>query len=183
MAEPTDPPETPPPADEAGDLALNTGRRWQFLVLCAGVLAIAAGAGYGAGILGGFGEPEPPPAPAQAVAETGDPIVAKPFQYFDLDPVTVNLDEPRLARYVCVSVTFEISDADFREAKELIDTRLPVLANWLTVYFANCRLEDIRGASNLNRIQREILDAFNVELWPDQKPKINGIFFKKLTVS
>ena len=31
MAEPTAPPETPPPADEAGDLALNTGVRYQGL--------------------------------------------------------------------------------------------------------------------------------------------------------
>lgn len=183
MAEPTDQPETPKPADEAEDLPLDTGRRRQFIILCAGVLAIAGGAGYGAAILGGSGQSEPLTAPSQTVTEAGDQTVAKPYQYFDLDPVTVNLDEPRLARYVCVSVTLEISDADFAEAKKLIDTRMPVLANWLTVYFANCTLDDIRGASNLNRIQREILDAFNAELWPDQKPKINGILFKKLTVS
>ena len=39
-----------------------------------------------------------------------------------------------------------------------------------------------RGPASLNRMRREILDAFNQELWPDQKPKIRKVLFKEFAV-
>ncbi len=159
------------------------GKGRLFIVLCAGVMVIAAGAGYGAAVLAGYGG-APAPAPQPEAADAGPkPPAPEPYQYIDFDAITVNLDEPRLARYICVVVTLEVASNDFEAVKALIDARKPTLMNWLTVYFASCSLDDLRGAANLNRLQREILDGLNTRLWPDAKPQIRNVLFKKLTVA
>lgn len=107
------------------------------------------------------------------------------YEYYDFEPIVVNLDEPRLARYVRCSVTLALDNSNKKGAKaavELLDERKPELKNWLTVFMAGCSLEDVRGAKNLNRLQREIQEAFNQQLWPDQKPMIHHILFKDFAV-
>ena len=171
-------PETPaaaPAPKAAGGLR-------RFLLLAAGIAVAAGGAGYGASLLTGWRS-----TPKEAAAEA-PPAAEKPgvtgdeFKYKDLDAITVNLDEPRLARYVSARLTLAIPAADFEAVSPLIDEKAPVLKDWLTVYMASCSLSDVRGAANLNRIRREILDAFNRELWPDQKPRISHILFKEFAV-
>jgi len=183
MAEPDKEPESQEPLIDSKGIQAGGGKWRQFIVLCTGVVVIAAGAGYGAGILGGFGGTPAPEDQRKSDDSAGDAAEPKPYQYLDFEQITVNLDEPRLARYVCVVVTLEIPSEEFESAKTLVEARMPVLTNWLTVYLASCSLEDTRGAANLNRIQREVLDAFNTQLWPDQKPKIHGVLFKNFTVS
>jgi len=189
MADPTEtdetpqqPPEEPPVQEEeqAGQRPLLT---WvKFGALCVGIVALAAAAGYGTGTLisrGTAATPEPQPA-EKAQADTGEQTQ---FQYKDFETITVNLDEPRLARYARATITVAVLPDDFEEVSALIDNKMPVLRDWLTVYLASCTLDDVRGSANLNRIRREILDAFNQQLWPDQKPKIHDVLFKEFTVS
>ena len=59
---------------------------------------------------------------------------------------------------------------------------MPILTNWLTIYLASLSLEDIRGDRNLKRIQIQILDAFNEQLFPNQKPKIKRVLFKEFAI-
>jgi flagellar basal body-associated protein FliL len=183
MAEAAQDPKNQEPVFDGKGLPSPGGKGRQFILLCAGVMVIAAGAGYGAAVLGGYGGgPAPAPTPQAADAEPKPPA-QEPYQYVDFDPITVNLDEPRLARYVCVVVTLEVTSTEFEEVKALVDTRKPALMNWMTVYFASCSLDDLRGSANLNRVQREILDGLNTRLWPDAKARIRNVLFKKLTVS
>ena len=169
----------------------NTGRLKTLLIFAAGVLILAAGAGYGVALL----MPASHPGPAQAEAGATPAPAAEPppaptaeatkadFIYYDFEPIVVNLDEPRLARYVRATITLAIKPANHETAKAILDKHKPELKNWLTLYFANCTLDNVRGAASLNRVRREILDAFCQQLWPDQKPLIDHVLFKEFGVS
>jgi flagellar basal body-associated protein FliL len=190
--------ETPPvSADEAPPRPAPAGKFKMFLLLCAAVIVVAAGAGLGAAMLAGRGGPQQaqaaPPAP-EAPSTPAPPPAGEPqpeaengtqneYVYFDFEPVVVNLDEPRLARYVRVTITLAVQPANAQAVKLLLDKRKPELKNWLTVFFASCTLEEVRGAPNLNRLRREILDNFSQQLWPDQKSLINHVLFKEFAVS
>ena len=103
--------------------------------------------------------------------------------YYHLEPVIANLDVDDVTRYVKASLTLEVSfEVDEKNGRAFIDEKKPILTNWLTVYLASLGLEDIRGDSNLKRIQSHVLDAFNEKLFPDSKPKIMSILFKEFAV-
>jgi len=103
--------------------------------------------------------------------------------YYHLEPVIANLDVDDVTRYVKASLTLEISfEVDQKEGTVFFNEKKPILTNWLTVYLASLGLEDIRGDSNLKRIQSQVLDAFNEKLFPDSKPKIMSVLFKEFAV-
>jgi flagellar basal body-associated protein FliL len=112
----------------------------------------------------------------EAKIEQGD------FRYIDLDPIIVNLNEPRLARYVRAAITITLKKENEKTAKKVIEANMPKLKNWLTLNLAGRTLEDVRGTKNLNALARDIQDAFNQQLWPDQPPRIEGILFKEFAV-
>jgi flagellar basal body-associated protein FliL len=160
------------------------------LILCAGVVLMAAGMGYGVALLSGG-----KPADASAAVAGTDEAAAKlapskekdkgkdEFAYYDFEPIVVNLDEPRLARYIRVTLTLAIRTENREAALAVLDKKKPELKNWVTTFFSSCTLDQVRGAVNLNRLRREILDAFSQQLWPDQKPLIDHILFKEFAVS
>ena len=103
--------------------------------------------------------------------------------YYHLEPVIANLNVDDVTRYVKASLTLEVSfEVDEKKGMAFLDEKKPILTNWLTVYLASLGLEDIRGDSNLKRIQSQVLDAFNEKLFPDSKPKIMSILFKEFAV-
>ena len=193
MADPGEPKKVEPtPAAEPAPAAAppRHSALTPLLLLCAGVVIMAAGAGYGLGMLmkGPKAAEAAPPAKAAAPtpAPSGSAAEAKPkdeFVYYDFDPIVANLDEPRLARYVRVVITLAIRPQDAEAAKIILDKKKPELKNWVTVFFASCTLEQIRGSANLNRLRREILDALSEQLWPDQKSPIHQVLFKEIAVS
>jgi flagellar basal body-associated protein FliL len=63
-----------------------------------------------------------------------------------------------------------------------VDKRLPELKNWLAVYLAGRTLDEVRGAQSLNRVRREICDAFNEQIWPQQPPRIHHVLLKEFAV-
>jgi len=100
-----------------------------------------------------------------------------------MDPVVSNLNEPGVTRYIRVLLTLEMTaDISKGDAEKLFGEKAPVLTNWLTIYLASLSIEDIRGDKNLRRIQSQILDAYNEQLFPDQKPKIKHILFKEFAI-
>lgn len=191
MADPTDTDtDTQEPADEKpgqheGDSGQRPlGKLLKFAALCLGIIALAGAAGYGTGtLLSGADAETTPPEPQPAESAESDADDQTQFQYKDFEPITVNLDEPRLARYIRATITVAIANGDFDEIGTLLDDKMPLLRDWLTGYLASCTLDDVRGSANQNRIRREIFDAFNQQLWPDQTPKIAKILFKEWTVS
>jgi len=103
--------------------------------------------------------------------------------YYHLEPVIANLDVDDVTRYVKASLTLEVSIVvDEKEGTVFIDQKKPVLTNWLTVYLASLHLDDIRGDSNLKRIQSQVMDAFNEKLFPNSKPQIKNVLFKEFAV-
>lgn len=112
----------------------------------------------------------------EAKVELGD------YRYIDLDPIIVNLNEPRLARYVRAAITITLKKENEKTAKKVIEANMPKLKNWLTLNLAGRTLDDVRGTKNLNALARDIQDAFNQQLWPDQPPQIEGILFKEFAV-
>ncbi len=189
------PPETD--AEDTGGGDAPPGKRRLFFILCAGVALAAGGAGYAVAVITAgpqalwpasaeAGETQTPAEGTEASDDAlPDPKPAEEtenYAYKDLEPITVNLDEPRLARYVHATVTLGILEEDFAKASADIDAETRVLRDWLTVYLTSLTLDDVRGPANLNRIRREILDAFNQELWPEGKPLIRKILFKEFAV-
>ncbi|MBC8472681.1 MAG: flagellar basal body-associated FliL family protein [Planctomycetes bacterium] len=108
---------------------------------------------------------------------------SKKSWYYHLEPVIANLNVDDVTRYVKASLTLEISfEMDEKKGTAFIDEKKPILTNWLTVYLASLSLDDIRGDTNLKRIQSQVLDAFNEKLFPDSKPKVKNILFKEFAV-
>ena len=193
----------------AGPLAGGGGLK-RLLILAAGMTLLAAAGGYGAAVLMGGSAPsseESAPATAHAAESPAkEPAKEKEkaeksekgekgkegassrlaegaeFGYYDFEPIIVNLDEPRLARYIRVTITLVIKAENHDAAKAALDKRKPELKNWLTTYFASCTLDNVRGAPSMNRLRREILDAFTQQLWPNQKPLIEQVLFKEFAV-
>jgi len=172
-------------------------------LLKAGIMAVvvasSAGAGFGLGRLfgGSAGGGPSAAAPAegprlegtQAGAEPTGTQLASATQsasggwFYDFEPVVANLNEPGVTRYIRVTLTLQINaELDQKKGAALIEQNKPLLKNWLNIYLASQSLEDIRGNRNLQRIQSEILDAFNEKLFPDAKPNIRNVLFKEFAV-
>jgi len=161
--------------------------RW---IIIAAVVAFCAGAGFGLGkVLGGAKGTEPPKPTQENNSTTPDlkadtpPKGDEKVWYYDLDPVVANLNEPSVSRYVRASLVLAISSsADQKKTTAFIEKKKPILTNWLNIYLASLSIEDIRGERNLRRIQAQVLDKFNEQLFPDATPRIKEILFKEFAV-
>jgi len=114
-----------------------------------------------------------------------DPIGGDKHVYIELEPVVVNLDEHRLMRYVRVSVVLELDATNpkqFRAAQDLIERRRLVLKNRLTLFLAGRTPDEVRGDKALRHLERQILDDFNQQLWPNTNGHIRDVMFKEFAV-
>lgn len=103
--------------------------------------------------------------------------------YYDLDPVVVNLNEPGVTRYVRIGLTLEVSSTmDEKEGRPFLDQKKPLMKHWLTLYLSNQTLEDTRGEKNLMRMQTQISDTLNTNLFAGSKPRIKNILFKEFAI-
>ncbi|MGC9453846.1 MAG: flagellar basal body-associated FliL family protein [Phycisphaerae bacterium] len=152
-----------------------------WLGLCVLIVAVASAAGYGVGQFISTA-PAAENEPGGSIEETEPDDMDEDYGYRDFETITVNFDEPRMARYVRATVTFAIPRDYYNEAVATIEQHAPELRDWLTTYLAGCTLDDLRGPKNLNRIRRDIEDAFNRRLWPDSKPRIANVLFKEFFV-
>lgn len=169
---------------EAGDAVKaaageTSGKRSLVILLgmSLGVAALAVGGGFILGkVMAGGG---PSSQPTTAATEKPGP---DQFVYVDFDPVTVNLNERNLPRYVRVAITLAIKKDNDSEARSMIEKGNPELKSWLTVYLSGCSLEDVRGPKNLNKIRREVEENFNQQLWPAGPSLIDHVLLKEFAV-
>ncbi|MHC4534068.1 MAG: flagellar basal body-associated FliL family protein [Planctomycetota bacterium] len=154
------------------------------IVIIVIVVVIFTGTGFTLGrLIAGSPASQTAGAAEQNQSENMDAENSEGSWYYHLEPVIANLDVDDVTRYVKASLTLEISvDVDVKEGTAFIDEKKPILRNWLTIYLASLRLEDIKGDRNYKRIQSQVLDAFNEKLFPDSKPKIKNILFKEFAV-
>lgn len=178
--------ENEAPQQEPGADASPEGGASRHLIWAGIGLAVVALGAAGGLLTGGIVRAPSPRAANAEMPETPGPQTregeTEQYVYHDFEPVTVNLDEPRLPRYIRATITVAVAAADNAGASKVIERRKPELKHWLTVYLAGLSLDEVRGSKKLNRIRREIEDAFNEQLWPDERPRINHVLFKEFAV-
>ncbi len=159
---------------------------WAIMALI--VVVCSAGGGIAANI---FMSSPPAVNPTEDLAKAGEEIlgedpdesrIQKEFAYYSFDPLTVNLDVQRQNRYVRITVVLAIPKEDEPKITEILDKKKVELKNWIMTYMAGHTLEQVAGRKNMVRIQREIADSLNEQLWPNQRPRINHVLFKDYAV-
>lgn len=155
-----------------------------WLVVLIAVAGICAGGGFYIGhvIKSAQASEGQGPSGAAAVPPPPQPDPSGAYHYYDMEPITINLDEPRLARYVRAIITLAFDARNDAEVRGQVDKRIPELKNWLAVYLAGRTLDEVRGTQSLNRVRREICDAFNEQIWPQQPPRIHHVLLKEFAV-
>ena len=168
--------EGSPPQSEARSGSLL------WIILSMGVVVGAAGAGFVLARLMNRPQSADAAQAAQTEPEPPPPPMHEDYKYYELDPITVNLDGPRLERYIRAKITLAMRPENHTEATALIEKKKPELISWLNAYLAGCSLEEVRGTSNQNRLMREIKDSFNERLWPERNPRIEQVLFAEFAV-
>ena len=171
-------------AEEQNDKTGSSKKALFGLALLGVVILVSSGAGILAARLVG----RPGPGDAQAANEIPDEDVGEPpateeeYDYYEFEPVTVNMDDTRLARYVRAQPILAIKAKQYKVVEKLIETKKRELKNWLITYLMGCTLEEVRGPKNISRIRREIRDNFNDQLHPGGRPVIEQVLFKDFKV-
>jgi len=176
----------PPAAEEAAAKTPSKGGRRRLLIwlgMALAVAAVSAALGYAIGDRVRSARADAPAeAPAEPAATAPKDQGSEELTYVDFDPVIVNLDEPRLARYIRATLSLGVRRTDQSAAEAVIRERMPELKNSLIIYLAGCSLDEVRGSNNLSRILREIQDSFNQRLWPEGRPLIAKVGYKEWAV-
>jgi flagellar basal body-associated protein FliL len=103
--------------------------------------------------------------------------------YYNMDPVVANLDEPGATRYIRTAFILEMSpDISVEKGTALLEQKKPLITNLLTIYLAGLNIEVTRGDKNLKRIQSELCDTLNEQLFPESKPMVKRVLIKEFAV-
>lgn len=179
--------QDPQPQAESGAEAApgKSGAMIRLAILIA-VMAASACGGVAAGkFLKASGTPDGAPTSAQAGGQGIVDQQAGPdsdFLYYTFPPITVNLNEPAMSRYIKMHIVLAIAPADFKEAEEVLKKKEPEVISRLTEFLADFTLTDLNGTENLNRLLRSIEDRLNDQLWPDQRRLIDHVLFKEFWI-
>jgi flagellar basal body-associated protein FliL len=73
-------------------------------------------------------------------------------------------------------------DLSAEKGTALLDQKKPLISNLLTIYLAGLNIETTRGDKNLKRIQSELCDTFNEQLFTDSKPMVKRVLIKEFAV-
>lgn len=105
------------------------------------------------------------------------------WYYNDLESVVVNPNEPGATRFVRVGLRLEMSEELSQEAaKALLETKSPLLINWLNLYLKGLSLSQMQNEKDMNRLLLQIGDAFNEILFPNAKPQIKKVLIREFNI-
>jgi flagellar protein FliL len=153
------------------------GKKGMGMILWIIVPVFAAGTGFAASMV---------LFPKSADTEVEELSLSAPeasaSSYISFEPVTVNLNEGRLNRFLNVALTLQVRTSEEEEVKHLLETHRPVLKTWLLSYLSELSTEDIRGAAGQNRIRREIQSQFNSVLFTDGFDHVYDVLFEQFNV-
>lgn len=161
-------------------------RGWILIALI--VTVCSAGGGVAANI---FLSPSSTPSEASENEAPGEDIIDKDggetkipedFAYYEFESLTANLNVQRMDRYVNATIVLAFASDNKDEITEMLEKKMVMLRSWIRIFLAGHTLEQIKGNKNMIRIQREIANAFNEQLWPNQKPRINHVLFKEFAI-
>lgn len=165
-------------ANEKAETPSKGGGRMMWIVLSVcGLLALAAGGAVPYFLLHA---PAPNPHPAEEEHHGHGPAAKQAYVQFG--EAVVNLNEDRLTRYLKVKILLVADAHDEKPLTELVQKKKPILKNWLIAYLSDKSLQEVSGASGMNKLRREIWHQFNTELYSDGSEKILDIFFEEFMV-
>lgn len=166
-------------ADKAGT---PEGAAKKKLILFGVMLVVTIGIGVGGGMMAAKlvhgGSPTTKEAPTSKPSESSEEQVLS----IKLPAIIANLNEPKMQRYIHIVVLLGVAKENHAHVNELVGKRKEEIKNWLVTYLSNLSMEEVRGANNLSRIRREILDLLNEQLFPNAKPQIARILFEEFQV-
>jgi flagellar basal body-associated protein FliL len=96
------------------------------------------------------------------------------------DRMTVNLRDPPKV-LLSVIIMLQTDSHNVAKVEKAIDSRHPMLENWLTAYLSDKTLDDVRGRACINRMRREIRDEFNRLLFEGEE-RIRDVHFEEFHV-
>ena len=176
---------TPPTRDRTTHGAILS---WMITLL---VAVLSAGIGLALGRLFAASRapepvearPEAPPFLVQTLEDGSPATDVEKNWYYDLEPVTVNLNEPSFRHHVRASVTLEIgSGLEPSKGRAFLEHKKTLMVDRLTICLAGLSREDIRGEGRIEKVQVQIRDAFNEELFGGSEPHIRQVLLKHLAV-
>lgn len=165
-------------ANEKAEPPAKSGKR-MTLILCLACAPLALAAG---GALPYFLLHAPHLNPHGKQDEAHGQGSAVKHAYVQFGEVVVNLNEDRLTRYLKVKFLLVCDAREEKALAELVQKRKPVLKNWLLAHLSDKSLQEVSGASGVNKLRREIWHQFNTELYSDGSEKILDIFFEEFVV-
>lgn len=103
--------------------------------------------------------------------------------FFDMESIVANLNEPGVTRYVRIGLTLGIGEElSEKEGTLILEQKMPLLKNWLTLYVSNQTVADIRGEAKLRAAQDELARMFNTGLFGTGPQHIKQVLFKELSI-
>lgn len=153
-------------------------------VLCAG-MGLALGRLFAASHV-----PQPAeassPIPAfltQTFQEDPPATDAEKTWYYEMEPVTVNLDERSFRHHVRASVTLEIgSELEPSKGRAFLEHKKTLMVDRLINCLAGLNRDDIRGEDNIEKVQLRIRDILNSELFGGYEPHIRQALIKQMAI-
>ena len=170
-----------PPAEAkpgAGPAPAKKGANLFFIIiLVAAVIVAAAGGLVLASVLTGGHATKPESRGTQSVA------AAPEYVFIPFGTAVVNLAEEKLNRYMKVTISLQVSRESAEAVERLILTeRTAVFKDWIITCLSDKEINDVKGATNINRLRREVASGFNVILAQYGKDRIEAVFFEELNV-
>lgn len=107
--------------------------------------------------------------------EDGMVAEAPPSYYFDLEPITVNLNGGE-SQFLRVSISLELAD---EEAASKIEPRMARVVDAFQVYLRELRKSDLEGSAGIYRLKEELRRRVNLAIAPAE---VNGILFREILV-
>ena len=148
-----------------------------LVTLVVGILAIAAGLATPYLLTSQSSDSEEQEQPEVEIPEeTGKAA------FVEFGEVVVNLDGPRLTRYLRLKIILQVDEAEEENIKTLVEEQQLILKDWLIRYLAGQQMDSIRGEIGQNRLRREIKDYFNTALFPDGYERIKALLFEEFNV-
>ena len=167
-----------------GKPTVSEGAAKKKILMFGVMLLVTIGLGVGGGMVtakllhGGRSSPTTKESPTSKPAESDDEQIVS----VKLPAIIANLNEPKMQRYIHVVIILGVTKENHPHVNDLMGKRKEEVKSWLVTYLSNLSVEEVRGASNLSRIRREILDLLNEQLFPNQKPQISLVLFEEFQV-
>ena len=106
----------------------------------------------------------------------------EPPVFVDFGEVVVNLNEPRLNRYLRMNISLQVHKEFQSDVATAVEKNKTNLISWLLSYLSGKQMEDIRGTEGQNRLRREIKNHFNASLFPTGHEHVKSILFTEFNI-